>query len=104
VLFRSMLEVVFSLSNLERRGHGNETKDFDIETIFIYPPYRRKGNGVQFFKNVMEAAKRLERGVYVANCNSEDSRGFRSHLIREKIATPYMENVYGPTNALSIMK
>ena len=101
-LITPMLLVQFRLSIVPRRD--NDTLDFDIVQIEIKEPYRNQGNGTQFFKNVMEAAKTFGRGVYLEQCVTEASQGLRRRLIDNGLATPYMTDVYGPLNALSIME
>ena len=97
-----MLNVQFRRSIVPRRD--NDTLDFDIVQIEIHEPYRNQGNGTQFFKNVMKAAKTFGRGVYLEQCITEASQGLRRRLIENGLATPFKEEIYGPFNALSIME
>jgi len=95
-----MLKVLFRFSRVPRRG--NDTLDFDIVQIVIHEPYRNQGNGTQFFKNVMKAAKTFGRGVFLEQCITKASQGLRRRLIENGLATPFEEEIYGPFLALSI--
>ena len=75
--------------------------DFDI--VQIQTKMTGQNIGTQFFKNAVEAADSLGSGIYLEQCITEASQKFRKKLIRDKLATPYKEEIYGPMNALSVV-
>lgn len=99
VMTTPMLTVQFRLSGVPRRD--NQILDIDIVQIEIKEEYQRQGNGVQFFKNVVEAAKLMNRGVFLEQCITPASQGLRGKLIELGLATAYKEVIYGPFSALS---
>ena len=99
-----MLEVQFRLSLVPRReGDAKHVLDFDITQIVIHEPYIKQGNGVQFFQNMMSAAKKRNRGVYLEQCITPASQAWRRKLISLNLAEAYMPHVYGEFNAISAL-
>ena len=94
-----MMKVQLRKSCVPRRG--NSTLDYDIVQIAIEEKYQKQGNGVQFFKNMVEAAARDDRGVYIEQCITDASQAWRKKLISQGIAHPFKEDIYGPYNAIS---
>ena len=96
-----MLTVQFRFSTVPRRDNTTML-DIDIVQIEIKEAYQKKGNGIQFFKNVIEAAKELEKGVYLEQCITPASQAWRKRLIELKLALPYKEEIFGEYNAISV--
>ena len=93
-----LIHVMFRLSTVPRRD--NDILDYDIVQIKVMRP--RKGIGTRFFENMVAAAKKRNRGVFLEQCITPDSKGFRAALIRKGLATAFKEDTYGDTAALSV--
>jgi len=96
-----MLTIQFRFSTVERRE--GSLLDIDIVQIEIEEAYQKQGNGVQFFRNMIEAAKHLDKGVYLEQCITPASQAWRKRLIKLQLVLPYKEEIYGNYNAISII-
>lgn len=100
-----MLTAQFRASQVFRRdGTQSGVLDFDLTQIEIHEPYARKGNGVAFFRNLMKAAKKRNRGVYLEQCITKASQAWRRKLIELKLVDAYKPEIYGDFNAISVIE
>jgi hypothetical protein len=60
----------------------NDILDLDIVQITVARKVnRRKGLATQFFHAVRRVAARFQRGVYLENCVTDDSRAWAASLV-----------------------
>ena len=90
----SFVTVMLRYSTVKRRG--NDVLDYDIVQIEVNPT--QMGIGSRFFENLMIAARERNRGVFLEQCISPDSKAFKEKLIARGVATPY-----GEYSALSVL-
>ena len=78
------VSVLLRYSMAPRRG-----KRLDIDIVQMETTPTRSGIGTKFVVNLIEAAQKVERGVFLEQTITEDSRAWAAKLVREKLMQPY---------------
>ncbi len=80
--------VTLRLSCAPRR-YPQKTLDYDIVKIVVNGQHRRQGYATRFFKNIMIAAERNGRGVFLEQCITPGSQGLACSLLDKGLVTKW---------------
>lgn len=82
------VSAMLRVSSVPRRGH-NGPLNINIVQIEVDPSQQKMGYGTLFFKSLMKAAKKMERGVYLEQAITPASQALAKKLVREGLATQF---------------
>ncbi len=80
--------VMLRKSRVPRR-YPQKTLDYDIVRITVNEQYRRQGFATRFFKNLMIAAEKDGRGVFLEQCITPDSQSLARSLVDKGFVTEW---------------
>ena len=80
------VDVLLRWSTAPRRQNS---KHLDIDIVQMQTNPTRSGIGTKFVVNLIEAAKKLDRGVFLEQTITEGSRAWAAKLVREELMQPY---------------